>query len=674
MTTSPRCPPPSSSRQRQRGVAAVFAAITLIALIGFMAVAIDVGRLYYAQRELQRLANIGALDASRVVSGCGTDTGVPGTQSQALAELTASLGRNVDSLDGLSRSIEIGRDVELADDNAGLRGFETLAEGDEKLNAVRVTLSRAAPTRLLPAIADVGDTISAVAVASQRAVGAFTVGSSTLTLNSRESELLNPLLEGLLCPTGTAGCEAGINLSVADYNGLAAANLSLGNLIAGASAVGLDVDNLSELLALELTVPQWLNVVGAALEFAVDASGSQVSADIAALVTGLAGIAEPGSTVSLASLLNTTSLALSGPLDTVLTNVPFVDAGSLLTGLGQAAALGTPIEVQGLGLDVPGVASVKAWLVVGAPPKYAIGPAGSEGAKASTQQVDLKVRIAAGAVLAGLKTAIEGALNGLLSLLGSLVGLTTTVAVLPSDINLGVDVKVAAATASLDELSCPTRANGNEGMPTAGLSTSATGAEIDVGTFSSGATAPATLSGSSSLPLATVAVDASCVGVKLGSLCLGLNLGTTTVALGLEMTSVDVASLPNTALNDVTSYTQDSSTPPLRYLASNPVADMNPQTLGAPVSASVSLGLTSVTTGGTGLTGLLTSLISDLINSLNTVVLAPLLAVVNTLGAELIDPLLGLLGIQLGSSTVTMIGVGVDQPHLITTDYPEAAD
>lgn len=664
-TPSPRPSFPSPG-QRQRGAAAVFAAIALIAMLAMMALAIDVGRLYFAQRDLQRLANLSALDAARVASGCSAD-GVMGSLAAVSAEVQSSLQRNRDagSLTGISSATEVGR--KTVDAAGAVRGFEALGETDSKRNAVEVTLTRQTPSRIFPLISSGGSkTLTAVAVASQQAVGGFTVGSSTVTLSTRESALLNPVLRALLCPSGGASCEAGINLSAADYQGLAGANVSLGDLIGGATSLGLDVDSVADLLALQLSLPQWLGVLGAGLETATTSTGAEVSSGVVGLVQGLAGTTESsGGAFGLSELLNGTGVALSGPVDTVLTTVPFVDARSLLLGLAQTASDGNALEVEGTGLDVPGVATVKVYLVVGDPARPGLGSAGSEEAVATTQQLTLKVRIAAGSVLTGLKTAIEGIVNGLLGALGA-VGVNTTVSVLSTDLNIGVDVGVTAAEARLDELQCPTTAI-NNGLPVARLSTNAGVATVRVASFSSSEPAPAALNASTNLPLASVAIDASCVGAKLGSLCLGVNLGTTTQRLGLQMTSADVASHSNTALNDVTRYTVSTTTPPY-YTAQNPVSNMNPQTLGSPVNAAVTLGLSSTTTGGTGLTGLLSGLLSGLVNSLGSGLLAPLLTLVNTLGSNLINPVLNLLGVQLGSATVTMIGVGVDQPELVSTD------
>src|SRR5579859_6902103 len=81
-----RPPPllPTVSAQRQRGAAAVFAVAAMIAGLAALLLGINVGMLYYAQRDLQRLAALAAAAGVETASGCvittGTNTaGVPGS-------------------------------------------------------------------------------------------------------------------------------------------------------------------------------------------------------------------------------------------------------------------------------------------------------------------------------------------------------------------------------------------------------------------------------------------------------------------------------------------------------------------------------------------------------------------------------------------------------------------
>lgn len=653
---------PCAPRRRQAGAVAVFAALTLIALLSALALAVDVGRLYYAQRDTQRLADVAALDASRVVSGCASSSGVPGSKAQATAEVMASLARNTSSLEDYTVSVQIGRQLS---NSGGLRGFEELADGDDRLDAVRVRITREQPTRIFPLVTGSREaSLTAVAVGSQQAVGSFNVGSGLLTLNTQQSALLNPLLRALLCPNGGAACTAGINLTAADYAGLANAHVSLGNLLAGATEVGLGVEDVSDLLNLQLTLPQWLGVVGNGLEFALTGTGNQVSSGVSGLVQGLAGVAESnGAVFGLGDLLNLTGLALNQPVSDLLAALPFIDGMTLLNALGQAATVASgvsSVEIPGLALSVPGVANVVVFLKVIEPQQSGYGAVGSEGAVARTAQVRLQIRIGAGQLLNGLKATLEALINSLLGIL-AILGVHSSVAILPSSLNLGVDVDVASAEAQLDALQCP-RASSNNGHPIASLSASTAVADVQVGTFNGTATAanPQTLNPTGNLPLATVAIDA------------GL-LGSTNLALGLELTSVSVGSQGPTSLNPISSFTErDPGTDagPPYYQANNPVSNMNPQTMGSPVNVGVHLGVTSQQTGS-GLVGGLVGLVSSIVNSVNTVILAPLLTLVNSLATALINPLLQLLGVQLGTATVTMEAVTVNQPQVISQSLTE---
>ena len=56
----------------QRGVAAIFAAVAVLAGITAFGLIYDIGLIYSAQRDLQRVANVAALDAAMATGGCAT--------------------------------------------------------------------------------------------------------------------------------------------------------------------------------------------------------------------------------------------------------------------------------------------------------------------------------------------------------------------------------------------------------------------------------------------------------------------------------------------------------------------------------------------------------------------------------------------------------------------------
>lgn len=201
------------SRHHQAGAVAVFAAIAAGAGLTALALAIDVGRLYAAQRGLQRTANVAALDAARVAGGC---FGVPeNAAAVAYNEAMASVARNDRRGEIRSVQAEVGRMV------AGEDGRRRFAAGFERTNhAVRVVLSRPAPMRLLPLMPASRD-LTAVAAAHSRPYALVHVGSRLAEL---DAPTLNALF-GRLLGGGNP------NISALGYTGLLEASVPLKEII-----------------------------------------------------------------------------------------------------------------------------------------------------------------------------------------------------------------------------------------------------------------------------------------------------------------------------------------------------------------------------------------------------------------------------------------------------------
>eukprot|EP00611_Tribonema_gayanum_P001109 TRINITY_DN10834_c0_g2_i4.p2 TRINITY_DN10834_c0_g2~~TRINITY_DN10834_c0_g2_i4.p2 ORF type:complete len:384 (-),score=98.15 TRINITY_DN10834_c0_g2_i4:569-1720(-) len=368
---------------------------------------------------------------------------------------------------------------------------------------------------------------------------------------------------------------------------------------------------------------------------------------------------------------------LLGVIDGLGGDTPIINLFDLLIAAGQATVADasgvTPIKLP-INLSVAGVANVSTFLNVLEPPQFGIGRPGQ--AEAKTAQVRLLVRIEAGGILNGLLGAINGLLNGILSLLGSLVGLKTTVTVVPPPLNLGIDVQVAGGRATLERLQCPTSGRSD---PIAHLEANTATATVAVGTFTGAASAaPALNTGTNSFPITTVAIDASCIGVKVGAACIGLNLGKSTLNVGLGLTGVGVGATAPRALSPVTAFTPFTTTgsslqPVFRADGVPPqiAVAANPQTVASPTTVDLSLDVTN-SQSGSGLIGVLSGVISNLLTGIVNL-LNPLLNLVNGLTTALVDPLLSLLGIQLGTATVTMNSVQTGQPMLISTCLPGTA-
>ncbi|MFG6136791.1 pilus assembly protein TadG-related protein [Halomonas sp. B23F22_10] len=230
--------------RRQRGVIGVLGACVMTLVVVCIALALDTGRLYMEKRNLQRVADLIALS---VVSSCHYLDACEENEQQSFAREAAS--ENGYSLD-LSDEI-VGADrlvagkVFVAD---GRYGFDGSAEVKD---AVKVELNHSVPTNLMANLAGLipgydvepNTTLHAMAVARQRnGTVTFSVGSGLLT--SKESGLLKTLL----------GDETTVD--ALSHKGLANATLSIGDLLdLGAKAgtedgllqdVELDIGKLAE--------------------------------------------------------------------------------------------------------------------------------------------------------------------------------------------------------------------------------------------------------------------------------------------------------------------------------------------------------------------------------------------------------------------------------------------
>lgn len=641
---------------RQRGAVAVFAAVAILAMLTAALVAIEIGRMYAAKSELQKLANAAALDAARLVSGCSVAGSNTPFEQPAAADLLTLVeqavidsGLDVNLLSG-QPIVETGLIDRSEASASGPAGMRYLAINPADAQAVRVTLRRSLPRPLIPLLPyDEDRVMAASATAGQLAVGSFYLGSGLLTM---DSGILNALLSGLL--------GGNVNLSVANYNGLAAVGVSLDAL---ATAIDLDVEDLSDPLALSTATPLLSDVIN---DLAGALSG-QASATVVSLLQQLAATAAAGQDpqVPISALLG----AVDG---TAASNAPFVNLLDLLIALGAAAnadETGTvaPIALP-VSLSLPGLTSVRVFVQIHEPPQFS-GMRRAGTAEAHTAQIRLLVR----AQVSALSTVTQ-ALN--LVLLGGLLGQVT----LPP-INLGIDVNVAEASATLDRIQCPRSAD-----PTLSAQLSATPsiASLKLGTFSGApSSAPAITDGTATLVGATIRI----LGGLLAEIKVNLFLA---APVSTTVGSDTAQSLQ--PVEDFTKIAGSSGDRPYWLADTSPQTTLNPQTVG---TTGLLSGAFSTLFSSMQITGsdpdhpnnssyicLLRIIVCTLQVQVGAVVDAVLNPVVSLLGTLLngvggivdaiIDPLLKALGLNIGSATVTMTAVSIDQPEVISMELPAA--
>lgn len=290
-------------RARQQGVSILFTISILLLLVLFMALVMDTGRLYVQQRSLQRLADTVALEvASRggCVSGSTSNnpggmvnktTGNPTTSVPGDVTLTATCGT-----------------ISLIE---GKRVFNPDKVGEPGGGYVRVIAQEINVRRSLVAGGLIGGTItltaSAVATKGVPSLAQLSIGSTTLTLNTAGSPLLNPIASALL--------GGNINLSAASWNDLVGANISLLNFLQAIPGVGADlaVGSYQSVLDTKVSVSTLTTAAISAL-----GSGSTAAADLSLLASQAASASVGTVGVKLGDLLGLTTGGLQAGTDASL--------------------------------------------------------------------------------------------------------------------------------------------------------------------------------------------------------------------------------------------------------------------------------------------------------------------------------------------------------------------
>lgn len=593
-----------SCRPRQRGAVAPLVAVMLsaVAISGFCA--IEIGRVYYAQRELQTLANTAAMDAVRVASGCAhgipdvssVNSGTMNTTVQNAVLHSISVNQPSSSsfvpLTGLTSASNAGRSINDIDTSGAannLRYFGVVVNRPSA-DAVQVALTAPQPamlTSLIPNKTPV--TLQATATARQINVASWQVRTSLLNLNTANS-VLGPLL-GI----------ANLNLSVASYQSLLSASLP-----AASVAVALGVSNpqsvgSGSLASVSLPLGTALNNLANALT----ATGQTAAANI---LSGLASQASSAYTVSPKGLFASSLTAISP--------VANLDAFDLLSSLAEdTRAGGNPAYVP-ISATIANTTHVATFLQITGPQVPGFGPPGlTSSSTPMDPQNAQNSSSAVGMLQVRMSLPTTTLLSGLLSLLPALNNPLLSV---NTAYNFGMDIALPQGTAGLAALTCPSE---NGLAYNYQLATNIAPITVKVGTFSY----------SGSWPMTTPPSLTS--GSLVSATLLGINV------LNIAMNSTFLASAGTNTSNTLALQVQ--------------VPFANPFT----AVTSPSVGTTNILTGLTsGLNADLTPTITVLgILPLGTIVgdlvttLSPIFSSVDT---NVLNPTLGALGLQLGSTYV----------------------
>lgn len=348
-------------RKEQRGGIAILLASSLFMLAGAATVAVDLGSVYLAKRQLQ-----GVADAAVLAANAG---GRPAAQQLLLRS-------------GLS-SVELATltDGQYARDRA-IPVADRFTPGAAQSNATQLVLRQQVPlyfARMLVGRDHLA--IEARATAARADLAAFSIGTG---LASVEGGLPNALLSALV------GTE--LNLSVMDYKGLVNLDVDLlGFAHALQARAGAGDDNIVALFGREVPAADIVNAL------ADTAGGSQAAATLRGIANRLAGRSiRLDDIIDLGPMANDTS---SGSPALVL------DAYTLLRMILEPAP-GHPRQVD-INIAVPGLTSTRVKLLLG-------GGQAHSPLLTVTDARDVVIRTAQTRLL--LETSVGTAISGLLTL------------------------------------------------------------------------------------------------------------------------------------------------------------------------------------------------------------------------------------------------------------------
>jgi uncharacterized membrane protein len=305
-------------------------------------------------------------------------------------------------------------------------------------------------------------------------LGTVRVGSTLASASTTDATLMNKLLNA------TVG--GSYSMDVVGYQGIASGNVSFSRL---RTALGLSAGTVSNVLSTSITFRQLLDATVNALN--ADGSPSSVTAATKLATIASQVAANAGVSFTLGSLFNVVG-NVGGGTDVAGATINAMDilrGGMALADSSHFASVNlTALDLNNL---VPGLTGVTVNFGLIQPPQQRSGPPGKAGGVYQTTATTSQIRLS---VVENLT------LNLPIGALGALV---------PTAVSVPYYLNVGNATASLDNMACPSGAS----TPTSvGIMASTTAGSTSIGSVSNGA-----LSSTSTSPTPSAATLVNVAGV-----------------------------------------------------------------------------------------------------------------------------------------------------------------
>jgi len=602
-------------RARQRGSMAVTMMLMLVGLVAMLGL-VEIGYLYWAKRETQKVVDLAALAGAQQLTACSADN----------SSNSAALG-NARTDNGFTGALVIACG-HWDPTQAGAQHFVSVTSA-LPLNAVRVEA-------VLPVTPFFGfanfDGVNATAIAANQGqpIAALSVGSRLLGVDPTGP--LNQLL------TSTLGTSLGLNLL--SYQGIANANVSLLGL---KNLIAADAGTVDQVLSTSVTVSQFLDAYVQLL--GQSANSAQIDLSLVQQQVALIEAQLGDTSITLGDILNvnadTTDPSTALAVD--------VNAADILSAVLQAANGKNAVALQALNINLLGLATVNLAFTIVEPPKIAIGVAGynADGSpitEAQTAQIRLKLGV----------NVLNLGNNGtdLLNILG-LIDVSLPAGSL---VSLPLSAEVVPAHAWLDSIDCEVPLSGGGIGQQVTIKAQPGLADVFLGTLPASAYSDTTQSWDAIIATAIANGSAYADLLSVSVSALGINV----VAITLQAYSH--VSVVGSVSDHV--FTVTPGIPVDQQTGMTWTIQTGTTLLSSLLQAITDPSLLSIRPGPGSQASLLGGLLSTLISSLATIltnllgVLNPLLSpIVTALDSSLIAPLLQVLGINIGAADVNLLSV-----------------
>lgn len=397
---------------RQRGAIGLMAALILGLALLFTLLVVDSGRLYLEQRKLQRVVDMAALEAISRGGNC-----LSGLSAAAYA--TQSATRNSFTVDA-NRTLTVACGSLLT----GVDNLRTFSVDASKSSAIRVIASHTVATSAAAGIGALfsGSPVSlntqlhatAVAAEPTPSLAQLSIRSTLISVDTAESNILNPLFSGLL--------GGNVSLTAAGWNGLLNSNINLLDYL-DQLAVDLNVTagNYTQLLGTTASVAQLIQAA------ATVSQANGANAQVTTALSDLQVAAANATPVELEDILPLQAGTTSSGLDANLQLYQLMQAIIQLSNSKNPAVTTLPDTVLGLaGVTVRiKVIEPPQFSAVGDPKLAKADPLGANRIYVRTAQVRtmLSVNLPVLSSVAGLSNAALGLVATLTPTINSLLSL-----------------------------------------------------------------------------------------------------------------------------------------------------------------------------------------------------------------------------------------------------------